>query len=236
MKHYLSALKFGSLTFAPALAICGLIASGAHAQTTVNFTGANTPEGTTLANQFSPAFFVIVSPLTGDDSLFYGSTGANLGTWATNTDATITGTDLGAEASSLAGVNQLHAYGNTYPGWLAEDGDGAYLFDFSKALSSISVTFAGDSTGSSGLALLSGGALTNVVHVPVGNNTQLQTATLSGINASNILVVPGSYDDWASVVSITYTFATVPEPSTWAAVLGGAGLLGLSLRRRSLTA
>ena len=197
-----------------------------------NFTGTKTPEGTVVLGQFSPQAFFISSPMAGlDDSAFYGTTGANLGTWATNTDMTVTGTDLGAESPTLAGVNQLHAYGNTYPGWLAEDGDPSFLIDFPSAISMITVTFAGDSTGSSGIADFSGGTISKVVHVAVGPNTALESVTLTGLRSNNILVVPGAYGDWASVVSIT--FSAVPEPSTYALMFGGALALGVVAVRRA---
>ena len=217
------------------LAACAaglLAASTVSAQTTINFTGSKTPEGTTLMGQFGPQAYFIPSPMAGqDDSAFYGSTGANIGTWATNTDMTVTATDVGAESATLAGVNQLHAYGDTYPGWLSEDGDPSFLIDFPTAVSMISVTFAGDSTGSSGIADFSGGVISHVVHVPDdGDNTTLDTVTLTGLHSNNILVVPGSYDDWASVVSIT--FSAVPEPSTYAMVGIGALALGAMVVRR----
>jgi hypothetical protein len=154
----------------------------------------------------------------------------NFGTWATNSDLTVTGTDLGAESPALAGIRQLHAYGDTYPGWLSEDGDPGYLLDFPTAISSITVTFAGDSTGSSGIANFAGGIISNVVHVPVGSNTDLETVTLTGLSSNNILVVPGSFSDWASIVNITFT--TVPEPSTDALLIGGVLALGAMMVRR----
>lgn len=133
----------------------------------------------------------------------------------------------------MAGVRQLHAYGNTYAGWLSEDGDPSFLIDFPSAISMISVTFAGDGTGSSGIADFTGGVISNVVHVANdGDFTTLDTVTLTGLHSNNILVVPGSYGDWASVVSIS--FSAVPEPSTWAMLIGGALVLGtVAIRRRA---
>lgn len=74
------------------LAVCSVVllaAGSVSAQTTINFTGAKTPEGTVVLGQFSPQAFFFSSPMAGtNDSAFYGSTGANFGTWATNTDMT----------------------------------------------------------------------------------------------------------------------------------------------------
>ena len=47
------------------------------------------------------------------------------------------------------------------------------------------------------------------------------------------LVVPGDFHNGAEMTLLDNVALSVPEPSTWAAVLGGAGLLGLTLRRRS---
>ncbi len=83
--------------FSVLAAACGawlLAAGAASAQNTINFTGSKTPEGTVVSTQFGPAAFFISCPMAGmDDSAFYGSTGANLGNWATNTDMTVTATD-----------------------------------------------------------------------------------------------------------------------------------------------
>ena len=216
------------------VAACGYLSTTgiASAQMYINFDTAATPEGAVVSTQFLPDVSFISSPLSGDDSAFYGTIGYNLGTWGTNTDMTVTGTDVAMESSEVAGIRQLHAYGSTYAGFLSEDGDPAFLLNFSQPISSISVVFAGDNSGSSGLAVFTAGTLSDVVHVAAGAKTQLETATLSGIQSSSILVVPGAFRDWSSVVSITYT--TVPEASTEAIMAAGALLIGITMLRRRL--
>ena len=227
--------KYG-LLLASVLLFVVAMASAAQANL-ISFNTAATPEGSVVTNQFDPAVSFTASPLSGDDSSFYGSTGYNLGTWATDTDAHVTATDVGVESRTVAGVRQLQAYGNIYyVGWLNEDGDPAYLLTFSSPIASITATFAGDSSGSSGLAVDTGGVLSDVVHVPSGAYTSIESATLTGLDTNSILVVPGAFDDWASVVSINYTPAavaassSVPEPATLGMI--SIGILAV-LRRRA---
>ncbi len=47
------------------------------------------------------------------------------------------------------------------------------------------------------------------------------------------LFVPGDFHSGAELTSLDNVALSVPEPSTWAAVVGGAGLLGLALHRRA---
>jgi hypothetical protein len=130
----------------------------------------------------------------------------------------------------------LHALGQidgfTYPGWNAEDGDPNFVLTFARPISAISVLFSGDFTTAAGIANFDGNVIGAVRRVGAGAETTVKTATLSGLNTTRVLVVPGSYGDWASVTSITFT--PVPEPTT-VALVGLAGLAGAAgrLRRRS---
>ena len=51
-------------------------------------------------------------------------------------------------------------------------------------------------------------------------------------DGSDAPVLEGTFDLNTTNNSLTYTFSDAPEPSAWAMLLGGAGLLGLAVRRR----
>ena len=83
-----------------------------------------------------------------------------------------------------------------------------------------------------------GATLTQTTTDTVSGATQTFTYAedLQGILGSSTALVgftgaTGGYN--AAQTISNFTFTTVPEPGTWAMVLGGAGLLGLTLRRRA---
>jgi hypothetical protein len=219
--------------FAAAAAIC-LALTSASAQT-INFDEGNVSEGSVLSAQY-PGLTFLGSPLVGSSAAWYTLGGTTpFGTWATNTDMTITATDIGTQA---AGQNLiLHAIGNTYPGWSAENGDPVFSISFGFNISSITVTFSGIFTGDLdvGIADFTGGVIGATAKTPgTGGEAALQSATLNfgGGGVNQILVVPGSFNDWVSVTSISYT--VVPEPqSAILAVLAGGAIL-FAFRRRSI--
>jgi len=201
------------------------LAGSAMAQThTIDFdTDANgnaIPEGAILSNQYA-GWGVTAVP-----NVFDPSSG-----WATNTDMTITATDTGG--GYLASYGKiLHAFGNTYAGWLAEDGDPNFGLFFSQPIDSISVGFCGDSSGLSEVDAFDsqGNFITGAV--VSGGTLNLKTVTLSGLAGLGVTSIaaisPGSFGDWVGVVSITFTY--VPAPAS-VALLGMGGLVAARRRR-----
>jgi hypothetical protein len=75
------------------------------------------------------------------------------------------------------------------------------------------------------------------LYVPTGyvsGTALLDTSTYANATLSSLGFTPGSYTfHWgAGATADSLIVDIVPEPSTWAAVLSGAGLLGVALRRR----
>ncbi|MDX2118120.1 MAG: PEP-CTERM sorting domain-containing protein [Planctomycetota bacterium] len=201
-----------------AVAVLALVAGSAAAQTyTIDFendaAGNAIANGATLSNQYAAwgATFV--------PNVLSGTT------WATNTDMTITSTDVGGGYNPIYG-KVLHSFN----GWFAEDGDPNFAIFFSTAISSLSVSFIGDSTGVSEVAAFDGlGNYQTGGVVGAGGSSVLKTVTLTGLNATEIgVILPGDFGDWAAVVSITYTL--VPAPSSLA-LLGLGGLVAGRRRR-----
>jgi PEP-CTERM motif len=210
------------------LSIFLLVCSRASA-IVIDFNTALTPEGTFMGSQFAGVNFA-ASPASlapGDPSLFYGSLNPGNTTWANNTDLTVTGTDLGAVIAPGVG-RVLHSLS----AWQNESGNPNFVLNFAQAISSITIRFSGDSTGASGMAVFNAaaGTFTNAVRVAATPGTDIDSVTLSGLNATSILVVPGSFLDWAAVVDISYT--VVPEPSVMAMVGLGALVVAGLVRRR----
>ncbi|MBP8146079.1 MAG: PEP-CTERM sorting domain-containing protein [Inhella sp.] len=161
-----------------------------------------------------------------------GFTGTNSITgnpFATNSDMTITATDLGGLGSpALVSGNLLHSFG----GWLAEDGDPSIVMTFAFDVSSVSADFAGMAiVGSTGLMAYdaAGGFLGQVTNASTGQ----ANLSLSFSNIRSVVILPGEFNDWVGVDNISFT-AAVPEPQTYALMaLGLAGLAGVARRRRS---
>ncbi|MBX3388834.1 MAG: PEP-CTERM sorting domain-containing protein [Phycisphaeraceae bacterium] len=144
--------------------------------------------------------------------------------WATNTDMTATSTDVGNGYLPAMG-NVLHSFG----GWLNEDGDPNFAMIFDQAISSISVTFIGDSDNLSELDLydIDGNFITG--GVVSGGGINGKTVSFSGLNNARIaLVLPGWFLDWVAVESITFEY--VPAPGALA--LLGLGGIFVGRRRR----
>jgi len=201
-----------------AVAVLALVAGSAAAQTyTIDFdtdaAGNAIANGATLSNQYAAWGATFVPNVLA---------GTN---WATNTDMTITSTDVGAGYSASYG-KVLHSFN----GWLAEDGDPNFAIFFSTAISSITVRFIGDSTGVSEVAAFdSGGNFQTSGIVGAGGASVIKSVTLSGLSTTTIgVILPGDFNDWAAVLDITYTL--VPAPSSLA-LLGLGGLVAGRRRR-----
>ncbi len=179
------------------------------------------PEGTTISTQYQ-AWGAVFIPNILDPA----------GGWASNTDMTATAIDVGNGYLPAMG-NVLHAVGNVYDGWLAEDGDPNFAIFFSDALASFSITFVGDSSGNSGIAGFDAdGAFVFFEGVTGGNingkTITLDAATLQGVTTI-AAVLPGDFNDWVAVSEVS--FSLVPTPGT--AAMAGLGLLAASRRRRA---
>jgi len=213
------------------LFLLAVLGQGIYGQTTISFS--TLTEGTVASNQF-PGVTISTSPLVGTNAdLFYAGSiaGPQGGDFASNTDLTVTATDVGSQAPSLSGVRILHAFGNIYSGWLDEDDHPNFRLLFSAPISSLVIRFSGDTDAASGFAVLNGTTLGAAAYVPAGANTVIKTASLGGLNNTDFVVVPGSFNDWVSVVDITYTLAAVPEPGTIALIAGAGGIAGIAMFR-----
>jgi hypothetical protein len=62
---------------------------------------------------------------------------------------------------------------------------------------------------------------------------EVQTLTASGIAKIDVVgAAPGGAVRLYGIDNLTYTVSAVPEPATWAMMLGGFGMTGMAMRRR----
>lgn len=181
--------------------------------------------GATVADQYS-AWGVSFVPNA------YSGSNSPTGGWATNTDMTVVavgGGDTGALGTpSLVSGNILRSF----DGWFAEDGDASFALVFTKAITSISIDFAGiafpDSTGID-IYKTNGDYVTTVFATATGQ----QTLSYTGTDIGFVGVTPGDYDDWVGVDNISFTVAAaVPEPESYGMLALGLGIVGIAVRRR----
>jgi hypothetical protein len=206
-------------------AAAGLLLAASHASATViDFGGL--AEGTVLANQYAGVTF--------SANAFSGAGTSTSGAdWATNTDMTITSSDVGGlGAPALVSGNVLHAFGNVYTsaGWLSEDGDPSFLITFATPISSISADFAGVAEPAD-VHLIAYDGATMLGDVTSDVLTGQFTLSFAAASITSVAITPGSFNDWVGVDNINYTAAAVPEVSTYAMMALGMGLLAFKRRK-----
>lgn len=180
--------------------------------------------GSTLSNQYA------AQGVTFSANAFSGPGTSTSGEpWATNTDMTVvssTGADVGGLGTpALVSGNILRSFN----GWLSEDGDASFLMTFSTPVASVSMDFAGVSSGPDVTLWAYNGA--TLVGTTSGSvSTGQFTLGLAAAAITSVAVRPGSFNDWVGVDNIV--FAPVPETSTYAMMALGLALLGVAARRR----
>jgi len=181
--------------------------------------------GTVLSNQFA-GLGVTFTP-----NAFSGNTPPppTIDGWAPNTDMTVvssTGADVGGLGSpSLVSGNILRSFA----GWFGETGSPSFAAVFSTPVNTFSATFAGvNNPAETRLFVYNGGTLLSTVAGTV--TTEQFTLSFAAPSITQVVITPGSYNDWVGVDNIV--FQPVPEPATWGLMaLGLAGLLTLKRRR-----
>lgn len=188
-------------------------------------------EGAVLSNQYAGLGVTFVA------NAFTGAGSSSSGqAWATNTGMRVTATDLGGLGTpSLVSGKLLHAFGNIYldGDWLDENGDPSFFINFAAPISSFSLTFAGVAApADTRIFAYNGSTLLGIVAGSVG--TGQFTLTYNAPSITRVAVAPGSFDDWVGVDNLVFTPAAigVPEPASWAMMIGGMGMVGGALRRR----
>lgn len=123
-------------------------------------------------------------------------------------------------------------------GWFSEtSGDAIILATFGAPISSASAVFYGDFDNNSGIIALdqSGNVLSVgyvAPHTDYAQSLLPATATVSaGTNSIYaIAIVPGDFNNYVGLASLSETVQSVPEPAAFAVL--GIGALGLISRRR----
>ncbi len=205
------------------ISMSALLASNAFA-TLINFD--DLAVDTILSNQYAGQGVTFAA---GHNQLIPGLTTGSTGAFATNTTMDIvsaTGSNVGGLGTpTLVSGNLLRGFS----GWLSEDGDASFTMTFTNAISAVSLDFAGVATANvSGLYAISGGSV--VASAVVGAGTGQATLNLAGLNVTEVVVLPGDFNDWVGVDNLNFTEA-VPEPATMV-VLAGAALAAASRRRK----
>jgi PEP-CTERM motif len=209
-----------SRNFIAGAALSLLAASPAWA---VTITFEDLAVGSTLSNQYA------AQGVTFSGNAFSGAGSSTSGEpWASNSDLTVvssTGTDVGGLGTpGLVSGNILRSFN----GWLSENGDPSFLMTFSTAVGSVSMDFAGVSTGADVTLWAYNGA--TLLGSTSGASTGQFTLSFAAAEITSVAVRPGTFNDWVGVDNIV--FAPVPETSTYAMMALGLALLGVAARRR----
>jgi hypothetical protein len=195
-----------------------LLAAGQASAVTITFE--DLTEGVTLSNQYA-GLGAIFSP-----NAFSGA-GGPTGDWATNTDMTITATDVGGFGTpALVSGNVLRSFG----GWLDEDGDPSFTITFATPVDFISAAFAGVSTPAD-VHLIAYNGATVLGDITSAVVTGQFTLSFAAASITSVAITPGSFNDWVGVDNINFTAAAVPEVSTYAMMALGLGLLAFKRRK-----
>ncbi|MCV2352996.1 PEP-CTERM sorting domain-containing protein [Paucibacter sp. B2R-40] len=211
-------MKLSSSSLALAAGLTLLNAGSAAADTTI-ITFEDLVEGTLLSTQYSALGVNFVA------NAFSGSGSSSSGKpWASNTDMTVTATDVaGLGGPSLVSGNVLHSFS----GWQSEDGDPSFWINFSAAVSSVSMDFAGIGSPSADTRLFVYNGASLLGSVTAIGGTGQQTLSFSAASITKVGVAAGNFRDWVAVDNLKFEAAApVPEPASYALmVLGLAGLL-----------
>ncbi len=215
-------MKLTSSSLALAAGLTLLNAGSAAADTTV-ITFEDLVEGTLLSTQYSALGVNFVA------NAFSGTGSSSSGKpWASNTDMTVTATDVGGLGGpSLVSGNVLHSFS----GWQSEDGDPSFWINFSAAVSSVSVDFAGIGSPPADTRLFVYNGASLLGSVSANSGTGQQTLSFSAASITKVGVAAGSFRDWVAVDNLKFEAAApVPEPASYA--LMALGLAGLLAKRR----
>ncbi|WP_293679014.1 PEPxxWA-CTERM sorting domain-containing protein [uncultured Phenylobacterium sp.] len=146
----------------------------------------------------------------------------------------------GATFTAIGGFNVISSTGS-----LCTSPDAATVFncaqtlqvDFDQASSGLSFNMSGINEDTIGadvgdVQIYGGAALLGTVNLIVIDSIGKDLVELTGFSGVTRLVI--SSTDFGGVLYDDFTFTpnAVPEPSTWALMIGGFGLAGAALRRR----
>jgi hypothetical protein len=213
-------MKFALKTLALASGLTLLCAGAVRADTTISFE--DLVEGTLLSTQYSALGVTFVA------NAFSGA-GSSSSTkpWASNTDMTVTATDIGGLGTpQLVSGKVLHSFN----GWLDEDGDASFWIKFTAPIGAFSIDFASVVRPADTRLFVYNGAILLGTVSAAGSASQ-QTLSYNAASITKIGVAPGSYSDWVAVDNIKFSpAAPVPEPASYA--LMAIGLVALLAKRR----
>ncbi|RYY35001.1 MAG: PEP-CTERM sorting domain-containing protein [Sphingomonadales bacterium] len=104
---------------------------------------------------------------------------------------------------------------------------------FSTAISSFSATFASISTPADTMLYAYNGA--TLLGTISATTTGQQVLSFNAPSITRVAIAAGSYFDYVAIDNINFTQVTgaVPEPASWALMIGGFGIAGGALRRRA---